>query len=473
MMINPAIEDHHLRVDGLGVACQAAGPTDGPPVVLLHGWGASWHYWQWTLPALAAAGFRAYAPDLIGHGDTDKPPLAYGGDDYVDFLARLADHLGLGQFILGGHSLGGYIALRYALEHPGRVRKLILVSPLYKKDQLPVPRQLLPGVTASLRIVWQLTPNQLVALAARAVRDSEERVLPASFVRRMILDYKRASPRIAASLADFRDLTPDLPHIAAPALVFWGGRDLLAPESFAPLVEALPNAWACHIPAAAHAAQVETLVPFHDALLSFLKPTQPGLALPLRGARVTIRPQTLADIRRRAEWRPPTEPLEQLWNPAPILALHAEALHHQQCSDPTRCYYAIDDEHGRLIGNLSLRQIRVGHQARLGITIGADWVGRGYGTEALRAFIPYYFTILRFQKLCLDVAAPNIRAIRCYEKLGFQRVSEFYRPVSADADLSFLADECYAHLRHFFVRQGGTTQALFYEMTLTPHTFVS
>ncbi len=472
-MINPAIEDHHLRVDGLEVACRAAGPTDGPPVVLLHGWGASWHYWQWTLPALAAAGFRAYAPDLIGHGDTDKPPLAYGGDDYVDFLVRLADHLGLGRFILGGHSLGGYIALRYALEHPDRVRQLVLVSPLYQKNQLPVPRQILPLVTAPLRVVWQLTPNQLVVLATRAVRDSEERVLPASFVQRMILDYKRASPRIAASLADFRDLTPDLPRIAAPALVFWGGRDLLAPGSFAPLVEALPNARACHIPAAAHAAQVETLVPFHDALLSFLKPAPPGLALPLRGARVTIRPQTLADIRRRAEWRPATEPLAHLWNPAPFLAAQAETIHHQQVSDPARRYYAIDDEQGQLIGSLSLRQIQVGHQARLGITIGADWVGRGYGTEALRAFIPYYFTILRFPELRLDVAAPNVRAVRCYEKVGFQRVSEFYRPMSADVDLSFLADERYSPLRPLFKHQGSATQALFYEMTLTPHTFVS
>ncbi len=464
--------EHHFEIDGLRVYCRTAGPAAGPPVVLLHGWGASWHYWQWALPAFAAAGFRAYAPDLVGHGDTAKPPMAYGGDDYVGFFARLVDHLGLGQFVLGGHSLGGYIALRYALERPDRVRKLVLVSPLYKKDQLPVPRQLLPIVTAPLRVVWQLTPTQLVALAARAVCDSDERVLPASFTRQMIVDYKRACPRIAASLADFRDLTPDLPRITAPALVFWGGRDLLAPGSFAPLVEALPNAQACYIPAAAHAAQVETLVPFHDALLSFLEPTRPGLALPLRGTRVTIRPQTLTDVHRRAAWRPSTEPFEHLWNPAPILVAQADTIYHQQASDPARRYYAIDDEHGQLIGSLSLRQIQVGRHARLGITIGADWVGRGYGTEALRAFIPYYFTILRFQELRLDVAAPNVRAVRCYEKLGFQRAAEFHRPLDIDTDLSFLADERYAHLRPLFSHQGGGTQALFYEMVLTPHTFV-
>jgi len=465
-------EEHRFDIDGLGVHCRAAGPADGPPVVLLHGWGASWHYWQWALPALAAAGFRAYAPDLVGHGDTDKPPLAYSGDDYVGFFAHLADHLGLGRFILGGHSLGGYIALRYALERPDRVRKLVLVSPLYEKGQLPVPHRLLPVVTAPLRVVWQLTPAQLVALAARAVRDSAERVLPASFTRQMIVDYKRASPRIAASLAGFTDL-PDLPRITAPALVFWGGRDLLAPESFAPLVEALPHAQGHYTPAAAHAAHVETLVVFHDTLLPFLKPQQSGLALPLRGPRVTIRPQTPADIRQRAQWRPFTDPLYRVWNPLPIASAHADTLYRQQHEDPSRRYYAIDDEHGQLIGVLSLRQIRVGHQARLGITIGADWASRGYGTEALRAFIPYYFTILRFQELHLDVAASNVRAIRCYEKLGFQYAAEFYRPLSEDVDLSFLSDERYGSLRPLFKHQGSATQALFYEMTLTPHTFVS
>jgi len=467
-------EEHRLDIDGLRVYCRVAGPADGPPVVLLHGWGASWHYWQWALPALAAAGFRAYAPDLIGHGDTDKPPLAYGGDDYVAFLARLLDHLGLDRVILGGHSLGGYVVLRYALEHADRVRKLVLVSPLYKKDQLPVPRRILPMVTLPLRAIWRFTPTQLVNLAARAVRDSDRRVLPASFTRRMILDYKRATPRIAASLVDFRDLTPDLPRITAPALVFWGGRDLLATESFAPLVAALPHARAYHTPAAAHAAHVETLVVFHDTVLPFLEPPQPGLALPLHGPRVTIRPQTPADIRRQSRWQPFTDPLYRVWNPLPIPSTHADALYRQRRADPTRRYYAIDDEHGQFIGSLSLRQIRVGHQARLGIIIGADWVGQGYGREVLRTFIPYYFAALQFQELCLDVAAPNIRAIHCYEKLGFQRVAEFYRPAGTAAELAFLAAERYAPVRRFFEPgQDGIHQVLFYEMTLTPSTFIS
>jgi RimJ/RimL family protein N-acetyltransferase len=290
----------------------------------------------------------------------------------------------------------------------------------------------------------------------------------------VILDYKRATPRIAASIADFRDLTPALSRITAPALVFWGRRDLLAPESFSPLVAALPHAQGHETPAAAHAAQVETLVTFHDALLPFLEPPQLGLAMPLRGPRITIRPQVPADIRQRAQWRPFTDPLYRVWNPVPISLAQVNAIYRQRRNDPTRRYYAIVDEHGQLIGALSLREIRVGRQSRLGITIGADWVGRGYGTEALRTFIPYTFNALRFQQINLDVAAPNVRAIRCYENLGFQYMAEFYRPAGTDTELAFLAEERYTHVRQFFVRgQDSIHQVLSYEMVLTPNTFIA
>ncbi|MBU0494717.1 MAG: alpha/beta fold hydrolase [Chloroflexi bacterium] len=465
-----AIEEHRFDINGLTVCCHAAGPADGPPVVLLHGWGASWHYWQWALPALAAAGFRAYAPDLIGHGDTAKPPLAYGGDDYLNFAGRLIDHLGLKQLVLGGHSLGGYIALRYALEYPDRVQKLVLISPLYQKDQLPVPQGLLPLVTTPLRAAWWLTPAQLIDLAARTVRESPERILPVSFSRQVILDYKRATPRIATDIAGFDDLTPDLGRITVPALVFWGSQDLLALESFTHLAQALPNAQAHYTPAAAHAAHVETLVTFHDALLRFLEPAQSGLALPLHGPHVTIQPQSPADIRARARWRPYADPLYQVWNPVPVPAAHADALHRQRSQDPTRRHYTISVESNQVIGELSLRQIRLGQEARLGITLGADWIGRGYGTEALRVFIPYYFNILQFQQLLLDVAAANIRAVRCYENLGFQHVGEFRRP--AGVNMSFLSQESYAPIRQFFNSGPTGPQALYYEMQLTRSDFI-
>ena len=59
--------------DGLSVRVVEAGPPDGPPVVLIHGWAVSSYLWRHTLGGLAAAGYRTYAPDLPGHGLSDAP----------------------------------------------------------------------------------------------------------------------------------------------------------------------------------------------------------------------------------------------------------------------------------------------------------------------------------------------------------------------------------------------------------------
>ena len=131
------MEEHFFDLDGTRAYCVAAGK--GKPVVLLHGWRASWHVWQWTIPPLVKANFRVYAPDLIGHGDSAKPPLAYVAEDYDAYLEALLAHLRISSAILVGHSLGGHIALRYAVIHPSQVNRLVLLDPVYTKEQLAIP----------------------------------------------------------------------------------------------------------------------------------------------------------------------------------------------------------------------------------------------------------------------------------------------------------------------------------------------
>lgn len=107
-----------------------AGPPDGAPVVLLHGWACSAYSWRHQLPALAAAGARAIAVDLKGHGLTDRPleEHEYEREAMTAFAVETADALGLDRFSLVGHSLGGGIATRFTLEHPERVARLAVVS---------------------------------------------------------------------------------------------------------------------------------------------------------------------------------------------------------------------------------------------------------------------------------------------------------------------------------------------------------
>jgi pimeloyl-ACP methyl ester carboxylesterase len=103
----------------------------GSPVILLHGWLGSWRYWMPTMEALADS-YRTYALDLWGFGDSDKSGSNYTIDDYVRMIGDFLDGLGISQAFLIGHSLGGVVALRLALERPRQVGKLVLVgTPVY------------------------------------------------------------------------------------------------------------------------------------------------------------------------------------------------------------------------------------------------------------------------------------------------------------------------------------------------------
>jgi RimJ/RimL family protein N-acetyltransferase len=187
----------------------------------------------------------------------------------------------------------------------------------------------------------------------------------------------------------------------------------------------------------------------------------------LQGVRVNIRPLTRADLDAMAAWRPFDDPLfaEANWMHRSPQKLDRWYTHYSQ--DPKRLLYAIVGEGGQLIGCLTLREIDSRRSARLGITLGADFVNQGYGTEALALFLDYYFEELGFQKMVLDVAAYNWRAIRVYERLRFEKVGQRERPAGSRKALAFLQEPRYAEVRQFFRRDWlGRRRLLCYEMEL-------
>ena len=100
-------------------------------MLLLHGWGCSAFAWRHVLPALGEAGFRAIAPDLPGHGLSDKPESedAYTTPALVEQLDRLRGALGLGVHAVVGHSMGGVLARELMFRDPARISRAVLVSP--------------------------------------------------------------------------------------------------------------------------------------------------------------------------------------------------------------------------------------------------------------------------------------------------------------------------------------------------------
>jgi RimJ/RimL family protein N-acetyltransferase len=184
----------------------------------------------------------------------------------------------------------------------------------------------------------------------------------------------------------------------------------------------------------------------------------------LRSARVRIRPWERRDDDVADRWPPYRDPFEALWN---LPRQGGGAWGHGFESSAMRRNWAVEDRAGHLIGRISLREIDDRrNQARLGITIGAPYVSQGLGTEALQLFLDYYFTRLGFTRMVLDVAAPNVRAVRCYERLGFRHVGSDWRDVSYAFEARVLDDPRYAGLRRHFRPGRYGLQVEFFEMAL-------
>ncbi len=246
----------------------------GPPSVLLHGLASSWLDWKGLLPSLAAAGQRAWAVDLPGHGDSPKPqdPAFYTLDNLYRSLARWIDHLHLNPpLALVGHSLGAYLAMRYALDHPSKVRALVLVNPFYSMHQLPRLAGLLHRRAGWLVRGLQLTPQWAIAWG-QALPLSESARFSAAERRRIAWDYKRASPHIMRLPASVMDLTPRLGSLHAPTLILWGEKDrTLRPASFAALADRLPAAACAPMSDCGHQPHLANPQDFNRLVLSFLR----------------------------------------------------------------------------------------------------------------------------------------------------------------------------------------------------------
>lgn len=111
------------------VTYTVAGDEGAQPVVLLHGGGfdSALVSWRHVLPALSDS-FRVYAPDWPGYGESDPPERTPTTDYYIEVLGRFLDGVGIDHPALVGVSLGGGVAVGYALSHPERVRRLVAVD---------------------------------------------------------------------------------------------------------------------------------------------------------------------------------------------------------------------------------------------------------------------------------------------------------------------------------------------------------
>jgi pimeloyl-ACP methyl ester carboxylesterase len=269
------------RVTAMGVPTSylEAGPADAPPVVMLHGLGATNAS---LLPCLAdlARDHRVIAPDLPGFGNSAAPRAAYTPAWFAAWLEELMRVLDARPAVVLGNSLGGRIAIEAGLAHPRSVRGLVLLtpSPAFRRMRQVVPMvKLLRPELARLplpvnhRLVVEVVrqffgePDRLPRPWYDAAADECVRVLRSASHREALLACAR---QIVVEEAHGRNGFWDrLPGLTPPALFVWGDRDRLVPAAFARhVVEALPETRSVvmedcgHVPQFEHPAATMALV---------------------------------------------------------------------------------------------------------------------------------------------------------------------------------------------------------------------
>lgn len=253
----------------------------GTPVLLLHGLGDSADIWKNNIRCLAA-NHRVFAPDIIGFGFTDKPDIEYTPQVFLRFIEDFLSACAVERCHLVGHSLGGGLALNYALNHPGRVERLVLVSSAALGSEATWPLRL---STLPFLGPWALHPtrNILGLFFRRLVYDPD--VIDADFVDlryRLLLprENRRALLRVLRSLLTVRGVRPailnplleNLGRIRAPTLIIWGKHDRILPLRHAYRAKAeIPGATLHVFEKCGHMPNFEYPEKFNDLVTAFLK----------------------------------------------------------------------------------------------------------------------------------------------------------------------------------------------------------
>jgi pimeloyl-ACP methyl ester carboxylesterase len=234
------MELRHRFVDANGIRVHIAEQGEGPLVVLLHGFPEFWYSWRHQLPALAAAGFRAVAPDLRGYNLTDKPRRGYDIESLVEDVVALTRALGEERAHIVGHDWGGIIAWQAAWRRPDVVRSLTVMNAPHPGAFAQYVRRHVSQLLKSSYMLffqvprlpeWGLTrrDGEAVVRAFRSAAARPDAFTPAeldafrdAFLRPGVARCAIAYYRHA--LRQGRRALPTSP-IEVPTLVLWGERD--------------------------------------------------------------------------------------------------------------------------------------------------------------------------------------------------------------------------------------------------------
>jgi len=275
--------DRYIQVGPVKTRYWAEGGGDRV-IVLIHGWSGFSEYWLPGISALASQ-YRVYALDLVGHGRSDKPPRAsYRASDLAHFVKEFIVTLNLERASLVGHSLGGAIALQFALQFPDLLDGLVLVDSAGLGKELPFLLRL-TSIPRLGELLWRRPSRRALALGQR-MQVADPAVITDEWLdfvyqlaaqpdlRLALLKTLRGMCNLFGQRSDFvTPIVTGLASIRCPTLVMWGQHDRIIPVTHAQVaVKGIPNTRLQVFAHCGHCPMLEQPHAFNQAMQEFLSP---------------------------------------------------------------------------------------------------------------------------------------------------------------------------------------------------------
>ncbi|WP_328831696.1 alpha/beta hydrolase [Thermaurantiacus tibetensis] len=264
---------------GFAVHVRDEGPRDAPVLLLLHGSNASLHTWEPWVERLGQD-YRVVTLDLQGHGLTGPIPSGcYTGSCMAETVERVRARLGIERMAVGGNSMGGLVAIRYALAHPERVSALILVDSAGAQFRNGGSRPLgfrIAAMPGARTLAEQITPRAMIARSLDQSTSVKAAATPEKVDR--YWELLRHPGNRAATIARFAAPREPFgaetlkPLAGLPVLILWGREDrLFPPEAAAWFKAALPEAELVILDGVGHIPQEEAPDASAEAVRAFLE----------------------------------------------------------------------------------------------------------------------------------------------------------------------------------------------------------
>jgi len=209
----------------------------GPVIIALHGTADSLHTWDGWVKAIGDH-YRIVRMDIPGFGLTGPPADGhYSRDMFVDFVDKFAAALGINTFIIAGNSLGGAIAWNYAVRHPEKVEKMVLIDPAGYPMEIPWPLKL-AGMPVVRNIASLITPRFIYAISLKQVFGDPEKVTPELIDRHFELGLRPGNRKAMTGIMNLLEehqsdpaFSEGIARISVPTLLLWGEKDTWIPPS--------------------------------------------------------------------------------------------------------------------------------------------------------------------------------------------------------------------------------------------------